>query len=130
MVLILLCLCYNCCHLLLAPSIACCICFNCISSIHEHAASFAISSCSLLLQCLYCFCNLVRTRTTTTRFKPPVDRLLLEAGKNVFMTFMVVNIFFGNLFRFLVLKVVTRVAELEKPINQIIVLDELIKVVG
>ena len=50
--------------------------------------------------------------------------------KNVFMAFMVVNIFFGNLFRFLVLKVVTRGAELEKPINKIIVLDELIKIVG
>ena len=74
-----ICLKIHSCHLLLAPSIACCSCFNCFSSIHEHAASFTISNCGLLLQCLYCFCNLVRRRRTT--FKPPVDRLLLEAGK-------------------------------------------------
>ena len=55
----------------------------------------------------------------------------MEQGeKNVFMAFMVVNIFVGNLFRFLVWGVVTKPAELQKPINQIIVVDELVKVVG
>ena len=53
-----------------------------------------------------------------------------QTEKNVFMTFMVVNLFFGNLFRFLVLRVVARRSELEKPINLIIVVDELVKVVG
>ena len=80
--LILLCLCYNCCHLMLAPSIACCSCFNCISSIYEYATSFIISSytVSAAYNCKYCD-SATSSQEEEQQLQSPVDRLL-EAGKN------------------------------------------------
>ena len=43
---------------------------------------------------------------------------------------MSLNLFVGNLFRYLVLKVVTKPHERVKPINKIIIIDEFTKFVG
>ena len=49
--------------------------------------------------------------------------------RTLLVTFMSVNLLVGNLFRFFVLKIVTRPLALENPINHLTVVDEIIKAV-
>ena len=53
-----------------------------------------------------------------------------DTEKRLLMIFLALNIFCGNLFRFLVLRVVTEPSALVKPINKIILLDEQVKAVA
>ena len=53
-----------------------------------------------------------------------------EKEKAVLIAFLSMNLLFGNLFRFLVLRHVSKPSALVKPINQIIMVDELFKSVG
>ena len=58
---------------------------------------------------------------------------VLNASKQQMDNFtlaMSLNLFVGNLFRYLVLKVVTKPHERVKPINKIIIIDEFTKFVG
>ena len=47
--------------------------------------------------------------------------------RTLLVTFMSINLLVGNLFRFFVLKIVTRPLALENPINHLTLVDEIIK---
>ena len=49
--------------------------------------------------------------------------------RTLLVTFMSINLLVGNLFRFFVLKIVTRPLALQNPINHITLVDEIVKAV-
>ena len=61
-------------------------------------------------------------RATHTLFH--ADR---RTERTLLVTFMAINLLVGNLFRFFVLKIVTRPLAMENPINQLTLVDEIIK---
>ena len=68
--------------------------------------------------------------TGSSRLSKHYSLQLSETERNGHMIFMSLNLFVGNLFRLLVFRVVLSPSSLAKPINRIIAVDELIKIIG
>ena len=66
---------------------------------------------------------------STYRTTHPLFDADRRTERALLVTFMSVNLLVGNLFRFFVLKIVTRPLALENPINHITLADEIIKAV-
>ena len=70
--------------------------------------------------------NIVGSSKLSTHYVLNVSKAQMDN----FTLVMSLNLFFGNLFRLLVFRVVAKPNELAKPINKIIIIDEFTKFVG
>ena len=64
---------------------------------------------------------------STYRTTHPLFHADRRTERTLLVTFMSINLLVGNLFRFFVLKIVTRPLAMENPINHLTLVDEIIK---